>query len=68
MHAFTDGGFDPFPVVVVGGETARVGSLLGELVRAGTLAGRPVLLVGGTQASGSGIDEGAAYSAPILPR
>jgi hypothetical protein len=41
---------------------------LGELVRGGSLAGVPMILVGGIQGYGGGPDEGAAYSGPILPR
>jgi hypothetical protein len=68
VHEFGPSGLDPFPVVVVGGETTRTGSLLGELVRGGSLAGVPMILVGGIQGYGGGPDEGAAYSGPILPR
>jgi hypothetical protein len=52
----------------MGGETARIGSLLGDFVAGGMLAGTPMILVGGLQASGAGLDEGGAYVAPLLPR
>jgi hypothetical protein len=67
VHDFDAAGVALFPRVVVGGETRRTGSLLGELVRGGRLGTTPVILVGGTQSAGSGPDEGGAYSAPILP-
>jgi hypothetical protein len=67
IHGCADDGLEVFPRVVIGGETARTGSLLGELVNGGTLGGVPFVLVGGSLGSGSGLDEGAAYTAPLLP-
>jgi hypothetical protein len=66
VHAFGGLGLDPAPVAVIGGETRRTASLLGDFVAGGTLAGVPMVLVGGAQASGAAPDDGGAYAAPRI--
>ncbi len=58
-------GFSLVPRVVFAGETARRGSLLGELVSAGRAGGASVVLLGGFQASGTGLDEGGLYAGVV---
>ena len=59
-------GLDPRPLFVFGGETGRSGGRLGEQVAAGMMGDAPVVIMGGYEASGVGLDQGAAYTA-LLP-
>ena len=54
-------GLVPIPVSVFGGETQRAGGLLGRMVDGGLMGDQPVVMVGGYEASGLGLDQGAAY-------
>ena len=64
---FTAGvGLSPSPVLGFGGETRRVGGLLGDFLSVGALGGAPVILVGGYDGSGVATDSGALY--PLIVR
>lgn len=52
-------------VFAFGGETGRAGGQVGESVTAGRVGGQPFVAVGGSLGSGLGLDEGAAYAAPL---
>lgn len=54
-------GVDPEPIALFTGETYRPGGRLGEFIKAGTIGGRARLIIGGYDASGGGLDNGAAY-------
>lgn len=60
--AAPEGGLDPAPLAVFGGESYRGGGRIGERVNAGTLAnGTPVVVVGGYDGSAVGLDQGSVY-------
>ncbi len=61
------GALDPEPVAALVGETWRPGDRLGEALAAGVLGGRPVLVVGGYDGSGAGVDSGSAYVLTFEP-
>lgn len=61
LHAASDAGLNPAPLAEFGGEATRPEGLLGDRLAAGTLAGHTVLVVGGYDANGPGLDLGAAY-------
>lgn len=60
-------GLDPLPVAVLGGETSRPGGRIGEAVCAGLVSGTPLIVVGGYNGSGLGLDQGSVYVMPIEP-
>lgn len=60
-------GFTGDPLGVVGGETTRPGSLLGERVRSMATNNRAWVAVGAWEGSGAGVDHGTAYVVS-LPR
>jgi hypothetical protein len=67
IFACDDAGCALFPSVAIGGETGRTGTLVGEFVHGGSVAGHSVVVVGGTLGAGSGREEGSLYTAVLTP-
>lgn len=63
------GGLNPISTAAMGGETPRTGGRMGEWVAAGAGAGGngSLIVVGGYESSGMGIDQGAVYALPLIP-
>ena len=60
-----DNGFVAVPRAIFAGETFRKGGLLGDFVGAGVADGKSVVLMGGFQGSGTGLDEGALHAGAL---
>ena len=60
-HDVGPGGIDPMARAEFGGQPQRVDGRLGDRLAAGSLNGRAVLIVGGYDANGLGLDMGAAF-------
>ena len=65
QHLGANLGFDPFPVAVLGGETARPGARLGESVAVARIANAPAIVTGAYLSSAVALDSGSAYVTPI---
>ncbi len=60
-------GIDPVPVLVISGESRRVGGRLGTRVAAGTRDGTPWIVLGSPACDGDSVDSGCAYALPVTP-
>ncbi len=60
-------GMSTQPIAAFAGETDRPDGLLGDAVAAGGLGPRGIVVVGGYQSSGAGLDTGAAYVLELRP-